>query len=118
MHKPEKPLRPISQGYASLANETEKFLNEMLSPLQKLCEYLIDDPKAFKTQFLPYTENFDHSKYTLVSFDAIKLFTNVDIDKVIDFCLKQIFCLKQVYSLKRIFHRPKKYRTLLKNSES
>ena len=63
----------------------------MLSPLSKLCEYLIDDPKKFKEKFLPITENFDLSQYTMVKFDAIKLFTCVDIELVLDFVLKQIY---------------------------
>ena len=91
MHKPESPLRPISQGYASLTNKAEKFLNKMLSPLSNLCEYLINDPKQFKERFLPITEIFDPSEHTVVSFDATKLFTSVDIEEVVDFALKQIY---------------------------
>ena len=74
-----------------VAYPTENFLKDMLSPLLKDCQYLIDSPKQFKNKFLPLITQFTHETHVVVSFDAVKLFHNVDVVRTVNFVMKEIF---------------------------
>ena len=41
--------------------------------------------------FLPIISKFNNEKHVVVSFDAVKLFHNVDVVRTVNFVMKEIF---------------------------
>ena len=91
MHKPEKDLRPIITNYNAMCDNAHSFLKKLREPIAQKCNYLIDGPNKFKDKFLPNCKKFDEKNYEILSFDAKKLFTSVNTDRVISEILKIIY---------------------------
>ena len=91
LHKPEKDLRPIITGYNSMVDNAHEFLKKLIEPIAKKCSFLINCPHMFQEKFQPKCKNFDSDKYEILSFDATKLYTSVNTNRVISEIFKIIY---------------------------
>ena len=90
-HKPNLPLRPIVSTVDSACNGAEKYIQRIIKPLENLCTFSINSTKQFKNHFLETRDSFDTSVHEIVSIDAQKLYTSVNIELVIDEMIKEIY---------------------------
>ena len=51
LHKSSEPLRAIATSYYSMVNNAEIFLNKLIKPLVKECEFSVKNTKEFKEIF-------------------------------------------------------------------
>ena len=80
-----------------MVDNAHEFLKKLIEPIAKKCSFLIDGPHMFKEKFLPKCKNFDSDKYEILSFDATKLYTSVNTNRVISEILKIIYKNPTVY---------------------
>jgi hypothetical protein len=91
LHKPEKGLRPITTGYNAITSNAQKYLKKFIDPMLTQCTYLVDSPAKFEERLLADLPNFDPEIHTIVSYDAVKLFTNVNTNRVVSHDLDTIY---------------------------
>ena len=97
LHKPEKGLRPITTGYNSITCNAQTYLKGFVDPMLSQCTYLVDSPAKFKERLLADLPKFDPEKHTIVSYDAVKLFTNVNTNRVVSHVLDTIYKSPDLY---------------------
>ena len=61
------------------------------------CTYLVDSPKQFKERLLADIPNFNPDIHTIVSFDAVSLYTNVNTNRVVSNVLDSIYKSPDLY---------------------
>ena len=91
LHKPEKSLRPICTGYNAICANSQKFLKKFIDPILQEYTFLIDSPAKFKERLIQDTPKYNSRTHTVVSFDAKKLYTNVNVNRVVSHVLDCIY---------------------------
>ena len=91
LHRNGAPLRPIISSFNSLTNGSEQFLLNLIKPLILKCEFSVNSTKSFKEQFCAVKSKFNPTIHEGVSFDATALYTNINVEKTVDFILDQIY---------------------------
>ena len=89
-HKPNKELRLIITHYDSIVANSQIFIKNLIQTLAKDCKFAIDSPKKFKERFIPDSLKFDSTKHKIVSIDACKLFTSINVNRTISHILEII----------------------------
>ena len=89
-HKINEPLRPIISSVNSLTEGAESFLAKIFAPFVKKCKYSVESTKQFKEKFLDARSHFSED-VEVTSFDAVSLFTNINIKKVVNYLLDKIY---------------------------
>ena len=97
LHKKDKGLRPICTGYNAICANSHKFLKTFLDPMMAECTYLVDSPKKFKERLLADIPKFNPDIHTIVSFDAVNLYTNVNTNRVVSLVLDTIYKSPDLY---------------------
>ena len=69
---------------------TEQFLEKLIAPIVDKCNFLAKSTKAFKEIFIQKRNSFN-SDFEIISFDATSFFTNINVDRVIEYILDIIF---------------------------
>ena len=69
---------------------TEQFLAKLIAPIVDKCNFSVKSTKAFKEIFIQKRNSFN-SDFEIISFDSTSLFTNINVDRVIDYILGIIF---------------------------
>ena len=79
-------MRPVISNIGAATYEIAKYLNKLLTPLNK------SDCNILNTEDLIRSlgEETIPAGYKMISFDLKSLFTNVPLDKTIDFILKKV----------------------------
>ena len=90
-HKINFPLRPIVSSVDSACTGAEKYIQKILKPLENMCTYTVNSTKQFKNYFLETRANFDPSIHDIISIDAVKLYTSVNVELVITEIVKEIY---------------------------
>ena len=54
-------------------------------------KFAIDSPKKFKERFLPDGLKFDPKKHEIITIDACKLFTSINVNRTISHILEIIY---------------------------
>ena len=91
IHKNGNPLRPIVSSLNSLTSNSEAFILEKISFIEKKLKYSIKSTLEFKERFSKQSNNLNFKKYKIMSWDVKDLFTNIDVDLTIEFLIKFIF---------------------------
>ena len=89
-HKDLEPVRPIISSCNSVTEGAEQFLAKLISPIVDKCTFSVKSTKAFKDLFLQKRDLFQ-SDFEIISFDATSLFSNININRVVDYILDTIF---------------------------
>ena len=89
-HKINEPLRPIISSVNSLTGGAESFSATIFAPFVKKCKYSVESTKQFKEKFLDARSHFSED-VEVTSFDAVSLFTNINIKKVVNYLLDKIY---------------------------
>ena len=76
IHKPERPLRPITSSIGSPTYAVSKHLVSILSPLQKKC-FSVKNSSDFAQKIQQHSVASDE---VMVSFDVKSLFTSIPVD--------------------------------------
>ena len=88
----ELTMRPIISNIGTATYEIAKYLNKLLTPLSK-SDYNIlnteDLMRRLRVKTIP-------AGYKMISFDVKSIFTNVPLDKTIDFILKKVYDEKKI----------------------
>ena len=82
IHKVGTPMRPIVASLRSPCNNLAKWLTKILSPLVGLVS---DAHLKHSSDFLDSLSNVNGNFDCMVSFDVVSLFTNIPLEKVLDF---------------------------------
>jgi len=90
-HKPNFPLRPIVATMDSACTGAEQYIHKILKPLENLCTYAISSTKQFKSYFLETRTKFDPSIHEIITIDAHKLYTSVNLELVITEIIKEVY---------------------------
>ena len=90
VHKNNK-IRPIVRGINCVTTGVEVWLKSLLSPITRDLKFSLNSTKEFKNVFETEKLKFDPKKHTVVSFDAVSLFTNINVPRVIDYAVKKIY---------------------------
>ena len=90
VHKQGK-CRPIVSGIDTCTSGTEKYLQSVISKLVPHCIFSLKSTKDFKTQFEAHKHKFDPDKHCLVSFDAISLYTNVNVNRTVSWIINKLY---------------------------
>ena len=90
-HKPNLPLRPIVSSVDSACTGAEKYIQKVLKPLEKLCTFSISSTKEFKKYFIETRNNFNASTHEIITIDAQKLYTSVNLELVINEIIKEVY---------------------------
>ena len=77
-HKGGK-FRPIVSGINTVTSGIESFLKSLLVKLVSECQLSVNSTHQYKQEFEKHKNKFDPEKHVLVSFDAVSLFTNVNV---------------------------------------
>ena len=85
IHKPDAPLRPILSATGTFNYKLAKWLVKRLSHLREH-ETIINDIFSFVDDL--HRLEMDMNEHKLLSYDAISLFTNVPLNKTINFILQ------------------------------
>ena len=96
-HKTGMPIRPIISSIGSLTCGIEEYLLKLLKPLEQECTYSINSTKMFKEKFLKSRNKFNNLTHQILSFDAIQLYTRVNVDKVVNYVVDKIYKNKQKF---------------------
>ena len=78
-------MRPVISNIGTATYEIAKYLNKLLTPLNK-SDYKILNTEDLKTRL---REETIPAGYKMISFDVKILFTNVPLDKTIDFIFEK-----------------------------
>ena len=87
VHKPDTPLRPIISMTGTPEYKLAKFLDNLIKPYIP-DTYMINSTEQFLDKLKNSGINCD---YTMVSFDAVSLFTNMPLHETIDLILQRIY---------------------------
>ena len=90
-HKVNFPLRPIVSTVNSSVTGAEKYIQKILNPLKDICTFVVQSTKEFKSYFLKTREKFDPSIHQIMSIDAQKLYTSVNVEMVINEIVQIIY---------------------------
>ena len=90
-HKPERDIRPIIKHYDLIVANSQVYIKNLIQPIGKMCEFAIDSPKKFKERFLPDSLKFDPKKHEIITIDACKLFTSINVNRTISHILEIIY---------------------------
>ena len=96
-HKENMPIRPIISSIGSLTCGIEEYLLSVLKPLESECEYSINSTKIFKEKFSMSRHKFNLTQHEIASFDAVQLYTSVNVEKVVDYIITTIFKNPELY---------------------
>ena len=91
LHKENFELRPIVSSFNTITSNSEASLLKFLKPLESKIQYSVKSSRDLKNTMMPILENKDLSNYELISFDAVKLYNNCDLQKIKEILLKYIF---------------------------
>ena len=86
IHKDGIPMRPIVASLRSPANNLAKWLTKVLSPLVGLVS---EAHLKHSSDFLDSLKDINDNFNSIVSFDVVSLFTNIPLEKVLDFIRKK-----------------------------
>ena len=90
-HKLNFPLRPIVSSVDSACTGAKKYIQKILTPLQDTCTFTVSSTKEFKNYFLKTRNNFDASIHEIISIDATKLYTSVNVEMAITEIIEEIY---------------------------
>ena len=96
-HKENFPIRPIGTAYDSLILGAENFINKLLSPLRKNCNYAIDSQIEFKNRFFESKKFFDPEIHEIFTLDVNSLFPNINNTRTISYILNEVFKSPEVF---------------------
>jgi hypothetical protein len=85
------PLRPICTGYSHITAGSAEYAEQIIEPLIKKCEYLVNSQKAFKKRFLTEKLKFNENLHEIVCLDIISMYPSVNITRTISYFLKVVF---------------------------
>ena len=91
LHKDGFPLRPIVSSTNSLTCGAESFLKKIFGPLVKRCTKVVNSTKQFKERFIAQKQGYDPTIHTVISWDAVSLYTNVNVERVIIYICDLIY---------------------------
>ena len=101
LHKEDLGLRPITTGYNAICSNAQKFLKRFVEPSLTECTYLVDSLSKAKQRLLAEISKFDPKIHTIVSFDATKLYTNVNTTRVLSHVLDTFYKSPDIYFLEK-----------------
>ena len=84
-------FRPIVSGFNTCTSGVEKYLKSTLKSLINDCQYSVNGIKHFKQDFQKHREKFDKEKHIFVSFDAVSLYTNVNVETTVDYIVDRLY---------------------------
>ena len=85
-------MRPVISNIGTATYEIAKYLNKLLTPLNKTDYNILntgDLIRRLREEIIP-------AGYKIISFDVKSLFTNVPLDKTIDYILKKVYNEKKI----------------------
>ena len=85
-------MRPVISNFGTTTYEIAKYFNKLLTPLDK-SDYNILNTKDLIRRL---REETIPAGYKMISFDVKSLFTNVPLDKTIDYILKKVYNEKKI----------------------
>ena len=85
-------MRPVISNIGMATYEIAKYLHKSLTPLNK-SDYNILNTKNLIRRL---REETIPAGYKMISFDVKSLFTNVPLDKTIDYILKKVYNEKKI----------------------
>ena len=91
LHRTNAPLRPIISSFNTLTSGSEQYLLNLIKPIVAQCEFSINSTKSFKESFCAIKDTFNPLIHEVVSFDATALYTNIDIERTVNFIIKHIY---------------------------
>ena len=77
--------------FDSLVNNAEKWLLKLLTPLEKHLEFDIKSPQELKEEILKQDLTLDPEKHAVCSFDVTKLFSMVNVPRVVSYITDKIY---------------------------
>ena len=89
-HKGGK-FRPIVSGINTVTSGLEQFLKSLLKNLISDCQFSVSSTQHYKSEFKKHKHKFNCDKHVLVSFDAVSLFTNVNVDRTINYVIDKLY---------------------------
>jgi hypothetical protein len=81
----------ISKSYNLKVANAQIFIKKLILPIAKNCKYAIDSPKKFKDQFLADTKKINPQTHRIISIDATKVYTSINVNRTISDILKIIY---------------------------
>ena len=90
MHKTGK-FRPIVTGFDTPTSGIEKYLKNILQKLVLDNSFSVASTKDFKAEFAKNKFKYDKNKHVFVSFDAVSLYTNVNVERTIEFVIDKLY---------------------------
>ena len=85
-------MRPIVSNISTATYEIAKYLNKLLTPLNKSDYTILNTDDLIRR----LTEETIQAVYKVISFDVKRLFTNVPLGKTIHFLLKKVYDEKKI----------------------
>ena len=89
VNKPGMPLRPIINSMFSLTSGAEVYILRILRPLINKCSFSVSSTKHFTEKFPKISSKFTRF-HEVVTFDAVSLFTSINVPKVVDYIIDKI----------------------------
>ena len=83
IHEPDIPVRSIVSSVNSVTSGAEIFLKRLVQPILNQCNFSGNSTKEFKNRF-----EKDIRKHELVSYDAVSLYTSVNVSRTIEYIIK------------------------------
>ena len=85
LHKQGAPVRPIVSSLNSITCGAEEYFKSLVKHILDKCEFSLNSIKQFKEKFLADKMQFDRNLLDVVSYDAVSLYTSVNVERTIDY---------------------------------
>ena len=96
VNKPGMRLRPIINSMFSLTSGAEVYILRILRPLINKCSFSVSSTKHFTEKFRKISSKFTRF-HEVVTFDAVSLFTSINVPKVVDYIIEKIYLDPLIY---------------------
>ena len=89
VHKPGMPLRPIINSMFSITSGAEKYILNIIKPIVDQCSFSVPSTMLFTEKFKKFSPKFNRF-HEVVGFDAVNLFTSINVPRVVQYILDKI----------------------------
>ena len=69
----------------------EEFLLEIIDPILKKCEFVLQSTKEFSDKFCDFQKICQKYNVEVTSYDAVSLYTNIDVKTVVTYIVEEIY---------------------------
>ena len=96
VHKPGMPLRPIIKSMFFITSGAEKYILNIIKPIVNQCSYSVPSTMLFTEKFEKFSPKFNRF-HKVVGFDAVNLFTSINVPRVVQYILDKIYLAPAEY---------------------